>query len=79
MIPFNKPVRLGNELEAIARAFDGGQTAGCGPLGEQCEARLERMLGRRTLLVSSCSHALEMAALLLDERRVRLRQSNIAP
>jgi dTDP-4-amino-4,6-dideoxygalactose transaminase len=66
MIPFNKPVQLGGELEAIGRAFEGGQTAGSGPLGEQCEARLEVMLGRRALLVSSCTHALEMAALLLE-------------
>ncbi len=66
MIPFNKPVQLGNELEAIGRAFRGGQTAGCGPLGDLCEARLQEKLGKRVLLVSSCSHALEMAALLLD-------------
>ena len=66
MIPFNKPVQLGDELRAMARAFEGGNTAGCGPLGEQCEALLERMLGRRSLLVTSCSHALEMAALLLE-------------
>ena len=66
MIPFNKPVQLGDELQAIGRAFRGGQTAGVGPLGNACEARLESMLGTRTLLVSSCTHALEMAALLLD-------------
>jgi len=66
VIPFNKPVRLGDELSAIARAFDGGNTAGCGPLGERCEAALEKMLGARALLVTSCSHALEVAALLLD-------------
>jgi len=66
VIPFNKPVQLGGELEAIGRAFQGGQTAGVGPLGNACEALLKRMLGARTLLVSSCTHGLEMAALLLE-------------
>jgi dTDP-4-amino-4,6-dideoxygalactose transaminase len=66
MIPFNKPVQLGSELTDIGRAFVGGQTAGCGPLGEACEARLQAMVGCRALLVSSCTHALEMAALLLE-------------
>jgi dTDP-4-amino-4,6-dideoxygalactose transaminase len=66
VIPFNKPVQLGNELAAIGRAFTGGQTAGCGPLGDMCEVRLREMLGCRALLVSSCTHALEMAALLLN-------------
>lgn len=65
-IPFNHPVELGGEPEAIARAFRSGQTAGMGPLGATCEELLESRFGSRTLLVSSCTHALEMAALLLD-------------
>jgi dTDP-4-amino-4,6-dideoxygalactose transaminase len=67
-IPFNQPVRLGGELEAIERVFQQGQTAGVGPLGARCEELLESRFGRRALLVSSCTHALEMAALLLDLR-----------
>ena len=67
-IPFNQPVRLGGELEAIGRVFQQGQTAGVGPLGARCEELLESRFGRRVLLVSSCTHALEMAALLLDLR-----------
>jgi dTDP-4-amino-4,6-dideoxygalactose transaminase len=39
--------------------------AGNGPFGTACEALLARRLGRATLLVTSCTHALEMAALLL--------------
>ncbi|HET6984249.1 MAG TPA: dTDP-4-amino-4,6-dideoxygalactose transaminase [Myxococcaceae bacterium] len=65
-IPFNQPVRLGDELEAIERAFRHGQTSGVGRLGARCEQLLESRFGHRTLLVSSCTHALEMAALLLD-------------
>jgi dTDP-4-amino-4,6-dideoxygalactose transaminase len=67
-IPFNQPVRLGEELEAIERVFQQGQTAGIGPLGARCEELLESRFRRRVLLVSSCTHALEMAALLLDLR-----------
>jgi dTDP-4-amino-4,6-dideoxygalactose transaminase len=67
-IPFNQPVRLGGELEAIERVFQQGQTAGVGPLGARCEELLELRFRRRALLVSSCTHALEMAALLLDLR-----------
>ena len=67
-IPFNRPVQLGGEPEAIARVFRTGRTAGAGPLGDACERLLEERLGARTLLVSSCTHALEMAALLLDLR-----------
>jgi dTDP-4-amino-4,6-dideoxygalactose transaminase len=68
-IPFNHPVELGAEAEAIARAFRSGQTAGAGPLGAVCEELLESGFGVRTLLVSSCTHALEMAALLLELQR----------
>lgn len=67
MIPFNKPVHLGTELSAMAEAIlKNGHVAGGGPFGKRCEEMLERMLGLRTLLVTSCTHALEMAALLLE-------------
>jgi len=67
MIPFNKPVHLGTELSAMAEAIlKNGHVAGGGPFGKRCEAMLEQMLGLRTLLVTSCTHALEMAALLLE-------------
>jgi dTDP-4-amino-4,6-dideoxygalactose transaminase len=67
MIPFNKPVHLGTEILAMAEAIErNGHVAGGGPFGKRSEARLEQMLGQRTLLVTSATHALEMAALLLD-------------
>jgi dTDP-4-amino-4,6-dideoxygalactose transaminase len=69
MIPFNKPVWLGMELGRIAEALTvHGHVAGGGPFGKYCESVLERWLGQRTLLVTSCTHALETAGLLLDLR-----------
>ena len=67
MIPFNKPVWLGTEIPFITEAITShGHVAGGGPFGKRCEQHLARLLGQPTLLVSSCTHALEMAALLLD-------------
>lgn len=49
--------------QAIANAH----TCGNGPFTKQCTAFLERTLGvPKALLTTSCTHALEMAALLLD-------------
>ncbi len=67
MIPFNKPVWLGSELGRITEALAvNGHSAGGGPFGNECEAALRGLLEHRTLLVTSGTHALEMAALLLD-------------
>ena len=66
-IPFNRPVWVGTEIERITEAITvHGHVAGAGPFGARCEELLTRELGRPTLLVSSCTHALEMAALLLE-------------
>jgi dTDP-4-amino-4,6-dideoxygalactose transaminase len=63
-IPFNKPVRIGPETHRIAEAL-AGTTCGAGPFGRRCEDLLRDLLGCPTLLVTSATHALEMAALLL--------------
>jgi dTDP-4-amino-4,6-dideoxygalactose transaminase len=66
LIPFNKPAWLGTELGRIGEAIiANGHIAGGGPFGLRCEAVLSRWLGQPTLLVTSCTHALELAALLL--------------
>lgn len=66
-IPFNKPVHLGTELDALAQAIHlSAHTAGGGPFGKKCETRLEQLVERRTLLVTSCTHALEMMGMLLE-------------
>jgi len=66
-IPFNKPALVGNEIEYILQAVRGGHTSGDGPFTKKCQSFLENSLGvPKVLLTTSCTHALEMAALLLD-------------
>ena len=65
-IPFNKPGLAGNELLYVADAITRGHSAGDGEYTKRCHSLLEQTLGvRRALLTTSCTHALEMAALLL--------------
>jgi dTDP-4-amino-4,6-dideoxygalactose transaminase len=64
---FNRPAVTGAELEYLRQALDGGSLSGDGPFTRKCHALLERITGaRKALLTTSCTHALEMAALLLD-------------
>lgn len=66
-IPFNRPCLAGNEYQYIAQAIANGHASGDGPFTRRCHEFLERELGvPRALLTTSCTHALEMAALLLD-------------
>lgn len=66
-IPFNKPGLAGDELRYIADAITQGHSAGDGSYTAKCHALLrERLNAARVLLTTSCTHALEMAALLLD-------------
>ena len=68
-IPFNRPGLTGNELTYIAECIRLGHAAGDGAFTHRCAELLERKLGAaRVLLTTSCTHALEMAALLLDIR-----------
>lgn len=66
-IPFNKPGLTGNELRYMADAVSRGHSAGDGSYSRECQSLLERILGApRVLLTTSCTHSLEMCALLLD-------------
>lgn len=66
-IPFNKVALLGDELDYIRQAIDLGHTAGDGDFTRRCQNLLETATGSpKALLTTSCTHALEMAALLLD-------------
>jgi dTDP-4-amino-4,6-dideoxygalactose transaminase len=68
-IPFNRPSLTGLESTYIARAVERGQISGDGPFSRKCQELLEKELGvNKVLLTTSCTHALEMAALLLDIR-----------
>ncbi len=66
-IDFNHPGIVGNELEYMKQAIMDGHISGDGPFTKKCHAFLEKQLGvRKALLTTSCTHALEMAAILLD-------------
>jgi len=66
-IPFNRPALLGNELRYLEQAARSGHLSGDGGFTRRCTDLLERELGvARVLLTPSCTHALEMCALLLE-------------
>ena len=66
-IPFNRPFVAGNEQKYIAEAIRRGQISGNGHFTRQCEKLLEALLDSpRVILTTSCTDALEMAALLLE-------------
>jgi dTDP-4-amino-4,6-dideoxygalactose transaminase len=67
MIPFNRACFDGRELAYLAEAVGNGHVSGNGPFTIRAENLLETIhKGGRTLLTTSCTHALEMAARLLD-------------
>lgn len=69
MVPFARSLPIGAEAAYLRRAIASGQLAGDGDFGKRCERFLEKTLGHpRALLTPSCTHALELAALLLDLR-----------
>jgi dTDP-4-amino-4,6-dideoxygalactose transaminase len=66
-IPFNKPHFTGREALYISESAITGKIAGNGPFTRRCQTFFEEKYGiTKTLLTTSCSDALEMAALLLD-------------
>ena len=66
-IPFNRSSLLGRELEYIFQTMSIGQIAGDQTYSKKCQALLERTLGvHKALVTTSCTHALEITALLLD-------------
>jgi len=66
-IPFNQPFAVGKEFEYIRQAIKNVHTCGDGPFTKKCHTLLEQALGvSQALLTTSCTHALEMAALLLN-------------
>lgn len=66
-IPFNKPHLTGSEHGYMAEAVRNGHISGDGSFTKRCHQYLEDALGvPKALLTTSCTHALEMAAILLD-------------
>ncbi len=66
-IPFNRSAVIGKELDYITEALRIGQIAGDQTFTQRCQKLLEEALQvPKALLTTSCTHALELAALLLD-------------
>ena len=66
-IHFNQPFAVGKEFDYMREAIRNVHTCGNGPFTKKCHSLLEQTLGvPKVLLTTSCTHALEMAALLLD-------------
>jgi dTDP-4-amino-4,6-dideoxygalactose transaminase len=66
-IPFNKPTQIGKESEYMLQSLQKGHISGDGQFTKKAHALLEETIGvPKVLLTTSCTHALEMSALLLD-------------
>ncbi|MCI7302391.1 MAG: dTDP-4-amino-4,6-dideoxygalactose transaminase [Clostridiales Family XIII bacterium] len=67
MISFNKPPYVGTEINYLKEAIASGKICGDGYFTHKCHNWLEKHTGaNKVLLTTSCTQALEMAALLLD-------------
>lgn len=67
MIKFNVPPYLGKEPEYIKQAIKNQKICGDGDFTKKCNTWIERQTGAsKALLTTSCTHAIEMAALLTD-------------
>lgn len=67
MIPFNKPYLSGKETSYIEEAVKSGKISGDGVFTKRCHGFFESRYGfKKCLLTTSCTAALEMAALLID-------------
>jgi dTDP-4-amino-4,6-dideoxygalactose transaminase len=66
-VPFNRPALAGREFDYMREAVAAGHLSGDGIFTARAQAALQDLLGApKVLLTTSCTHALEMAALLLD-------------
>ncbi|KAF6578988.1 dTDP-4-amino-4,6-dideoxygalactose transaminase [Paenibacillus sp. EKM212P] len=67
MINFNVPAIVGKEGEYVEKSFSSGHLSGDGEFTRLCANWFERTFDvKKTLITTSCTHALEMAAILLD-------------
>ncbi len=66
-IPFNKPYLTGKEVHFIYQAVASGKISGDGMFTKKCHSFFEKRYGyQKCLLTSSCTDALEMAAILVN-------------
>ncbi len=67
MINFNVPPYTGKEFEYIKQAVENEKICGDGPFTRKCSEWIEAQTGTtKCLLTTSCTHATELAALLLE-------------
>lgn len=67
MIPFNRPPLTGNEEQYVLASMRSSKISGDGRFTQKCHEWFEKKLNcKKALLTTSCTHALEMAAILLD-------------
>lgn len=67
MIRFNVPPYTGKEMEYVKQAVDNMHICGDGDFTKKCSKWIEEQTGtQKCLLTTSCTHALEMAALLCE-------------
>ncbi len=67
MIPFSKPAITGNEIKYANEAMSKGKLSGDHDFTRMCNSWIEKQTRtRKAFLTTSCTHALEMAALLTD-------------
>jgi dTDP-4-amino-4,6-dideoxygalactose transaminase len=67
-VPLSRPTLAGNEAELVAEVLASGRLGAGGPMTDACEELLGAELGVPARLTTSCTHALELAALTLDLR-----------
>jgi len=64
-IPFSKPTLTGDEFDHLRQVFDNGKFSGKGPFSQKCRDWFAQNLNTsRALMTPSCTHALEIAAML---------------
>ncbi len=65
-IPFNKPPYTGNENRYVIDSMTSDKISGDGKYTRKCHTWFEKQLKcKKALLTTSCTHALEMAAILI--------------
>ena len=66
-VDFNNPAPVGRELDYVTQAIQSGHISGDGAFTKKCYTLLQEELGvPRVLLTTSCTHALDMSAILLN-------------
>ncbi len=67
VVPFNRPASAERSIEYVTNVLTSGRESGDGPFTKRASVLLAELVGGgETLLTTSCTHALEMAAILAN-------------